>query len=105
MNNLLIILYIIVQCETLLFKLWKKIRLKVFQNKILSQIFGFKRIEIGEWRKLHSKELHSLYHSSSMARVIKSRILRKAGHIARREEGRSAFKISTDKHIGKSLGI
>ena len=48
--------------------------------------------ENGEWRGLHNEELHSLYRSPNIIRVIKSRRLRWAGHVARMEEGRSAFK-------------
>ena len=47
----------------------------------------------GEWRRLHNEELHSLYHLPNIVRVIKSRRLRWAEHVARMEEGRSAFKI------------
>ena len=53
------------------------------------------------WRRLHNEELHSLYHSPNIVRMIKSRRLRSAGHVARMEEGRSAFKILTGKPIGK----
>ena len=68
-------------------------------------VFGPKRDENGEWRRLHNEELHSLYRSPNMIRVIKSRRLRWAGHVARMEEGRSAFKILTGKPTGKrSLG-
>ena len=58
--------------------------------------------ESGEWRRLHNEELHSLYRSPNTVRVIKSRRLRWAGHVARMEEGRSAFRILTDKPTGKS---
>ena len=61
----------------------------------LSRIFGPKRDENGEWRMLHNEELHSLYRSPNILRVIKSRRLRWAGHVARMEEVRSAFKILT----------
>ena len=53
----------------------------------------------GEWRRLHNEELHSLYRSPF--RVIKSRKLRWAGHVARMEKVRSAFKILTGKPTGK----
>jgi len=49
----------------------------------------------------HNEELHSLYRSPNIARVIKSRRLRWAGNVARMEEGRSAFKILTNKPTGK----
>ena len=50
-----------------------------------------------EWRRLHNEELHILYSSQNIVRVIKSRRLRWAGHVARMEKGRSAFKILTGK--------
>ena len=57
--------------------------------------------ENGEWRRVHNEELHSSYRSSNLVRVIKSRRLKWAGHVARMEEGRSAFKILTGKPTGK----
>ena len=54
-------------------------------------IYGPKRDENGKWRRFHNEELHSLYRLPNIVRVIKSR--RWAGHVARMEEGRSAFKI------------
>ena len=57
--------------------------------------------ESREWRRLHNEELHSLYRSSNIVRVIKSRRLRWAGHVARMEEGRSSFKVLTGKRTGK----
>jgi len=59
------------------------------------------RDENGEWRRLHNEELHSFYHAPSIVRVIKSRSLRWGGHVARKEEGRSAFKILTGTPTGK----
>ena len=72
----------------------------------LRQIFGPKRNVNGEWRRLHNEEFHSLYHLPNIVRVIKSRRLRWAGHVAWMEEGRSAFKTLTTKptakrHLGK----
>ena len=64
-------------------------------------VFGPKRDENGEWRWLHNEELHGLYRSPSIVRVIKSRRLRWASHIARMEEGRSAFKILKGTPAGK----
>ena len=58
--------------------------------------------ENGEWRRLHNEELQSLYRSPNRVRVIKSRRLRWAGHVARIEESRSAFKILTGTPTGKT---
>ena len=55
----------------------------------------------GEWRRLHNEELHSLYHSLNILKVIKSRGLRWAGYVARMQESRNAFKILTGKSTGK----
>jgi hypothetical protein len=56
----------------------------VFENRVLRGIIGPKRDEVtGDWRKLHNEELHSLYFSQSIIRMIKSRRLRLAGHVAR----------------------
>jgi hypothetical protein len=50
-------------------------RLRVFENRVLRRIFGTKRNEVvGEWRKLHNKELHDLYSSPGIFRIIKSRM-------------------------------
>ena len=73
----------------------------VIENRILRRIFGFKRDENGEWRRLHNEELNSLYRSPSIVRVIKSSRLRWA--LTRMEEGRSVFKILTGKPTGKIL--
>jgi hypothetical protein len=58
-------------------------RLRVFENRVLRRIFGPKRDEVtGEWRKLHNKELHDLFFSPSIIRIIKSLRMRWAGHVA-----------------------
>jgi hypothetical protein len=67
-------------------------RLKVLENTVL-RIFGPKREEDGSWRKLHNDELHSLYSSPNIVRVIKARRLRWAGHVARTEEGRNVYRV------------
>jgi hypothetical protein len=59
-------------------------RLTVYENKVLWRIFGPKRDEVtGEWRTLHSEELHMLYSSPNIIRQIKSRRMRWTGHVAR----------------------
>ena len=80
-------------CEAWSLTLREECRLRVFVNRILRRIFWPKRGENGEWRRFHNEELYSLYRSPNIVRVIKSRRLRWAGHVARMEEGRSAFKI------------
>jgi hypothetical protein len=74
---------------------------------VLRRIFGPKRDELtGEWRKLHNKELHDLYSSPSIIRIIKSRRMRWAGHVARVGEKRKAFRLLVGKPEGKRpLGI
>jgi hypothetical protein len=58
-------------------------KLRVFENRLLRRIFGPKRDRVtGGWRKLHNKELHNLYSSPSIIRIIKSRMMRWAGHVA-----------------------
>jgi hypothetical protein len=58
-------------------------RLRVFKNRVLSEIFGLRRDEmIGGWRKLHNEELHNLHCSSSIIRIIKSKRMRWARHVA-----------------------
>ena len=66
-------------------------------------MFGTKRDENGEWRRLHNEELHSLYRSPNIRvdRVIEPRRLRWTGHVARMKESRSAFKLLTGKPTGK----
>jgi hypothetical protein len=57
-------------------------RLRVFENRVLRRIFGSKRDEVMKGsRKLHKKELHNLYSSPSIIRMIKSRRMKWAGHI------------------------
>jgi hypothetical protein len=56
-------------------------RLRVFQNRVLREIFGAKRDEDGSWRKFHNDELHNLYSSPNFVSVIKSRRMRWAGHV------------------------
>jgi hypothetical protein len=68
-------------------------RLRVFENRVLREIFGPKREEDGLWRKLHNDELHNLYSSPNIVRVIKSRRMRWAGHVARMEDGRGVYRV------------
>ncbi|KAJ4429429.1 hypothetical protein ANN_21598 [Periplaneta americana] len=77
-------------------------RLRVFENKVLRKIFGAKRDEVtGEWRKLHNAELHALYSSLDIIRNIKSRRLRWAGHVARMDESRNAYRVLVGRPVRK----
>jgi hypothetical protein len=78
-------------------------RLRVFENMVLRRIFGPKRDEVtGEWRRLHNKELHPLHSLPNIIRVIKSRRLRWAGHVARMGKRRGAYKALVGKPEGRS---
>jgi hypothetical protein len=76
-------------------------RLTVFENRGLRKIFGPKRDEDGSWRKFHIDELHSLYSSPNIFRVIKSRRISWAGHVARTGEGRDVYRVLVGRPEGK----
>jgi hypothetical protein len=75
----------------------------VFENRVLRRIFGPKRYEMtGEWRKLHNEELHDLYFSPSIIRIIKSWRMRWTGHVARMGEKMKAYRLLVGKPEGKN---
>jgi transcription termination factor 2 len=76
-------------------------RLRVFENRVLRKIFGPKREEDGSWRTLQNDEFHSLYSSPNMVRMMKSRRMRWAGHVARMEEGRCVYRVLVGRPEGK----
>jgi len=81
-------------CETWSLTSREKRRLRVFENRVLRRIFGPERDEVtGEWRKLHNKELNDVYCSPNIVRVIKSRRMRWAGHVARLGEKKGADRV------------
>jgi hypothetical protein len=83
LDRLAILLHI-ENCETRFQTLREEHILRVFENRVLRRIFGPKRDEVtGEWRKLHSEEFRDLYSSPSIIRIIKSRRMRWADHVAR----------------------
>jgi len=74
----------------------------VFENNVLRRIFGPRRDEVtGEWRRLHNEELNGLYSSPNILRVIKSRRMRWAGHVARMGEERGVYRALVGKSEGK----
>jgi hypothetical protein len=74
----------------------------MFENRMLKKIFGPKRDGVtGGWRKLHNKELYNLYSSPSIIRIIKSRRMRWAGHVARMGEKRNVYRLLVEKPEGK----
>ena len=77
-------------------------RLRVFENRVLRSVFGPKRDEVtGEWIKLHNEELSDLYSLPNIVRVVKSRRMRRAGHVARMGEGRGVHRVLVGKPEGK----
>ena len=78
-------------------------RLRVFENRVLRRIFGPKRDGVtGEWRKLHNEELNDLYSSPNIVRMVKSRRMRWAGHVARVEEERGVRKVLVGETSGET---
>jgi hypothetical protein len=87
--------------ETWSLTLREEHRLRVFENRVLRMIFGLKRKEDGSWRKLHNDEIHSLYSSPNIVRVIQSRRMRWAGHVARKGEGKGVYRVLVGRPKGK----
>ena len=79
----------------------------MFENRVLRRVFGSKRDEVtGEWKKLHNEDLSDLYSLPNIVRVVKSRRMRWAGHVARMGEGRGVHRVLVGKPEGKRpLGI
>jgi hypothetical protein len=74
----------------------------VFENRVLRRIFGPKRDEIiAGWRKLHNEELHDLYSSSYIIRIMKLRRVRWTGHKAHMIEKRNVYMVLVVKPEGK----
>jgi len=89
-------------CETWSLILRKERKLRVFENMVLRRIFGLRRDEVmGEWRRLHNEELSDLYSSPNIMRVIKSRRMRWAGHVACMGEERGVYRVLVGKQEGK----
>jgi len=74
----------------------------VFEIRVLRRVFGSKRDKVTrEWRKLHNEELSDLYSLPIIVRVVKSRRMRWAGHVARMGQGRGVYRVVVGKPEGK----
>ncbi|PNF39555.1 hypothetical protein B7P43_G11082 [Cryptotermes secundus] len=86
-------------CET-----WSLTLREEHRPTVSRRIFGPNRDQVtGGWRKLHNEELHNLYSSPSIIRMIKSRRMRFAGHVARIGEKRNAYRILVGKPQGDNI--
>jgi hypothetical protein len=100
MYKTIILPVVLYGCETCFLTLREEHRLRVFENRVrvLRRIFGPERDEgAGGWRKLHCEELHGLYSSPSIIRVIRARRMRWVGHVACMGEVRGAYNILVGK--------
>ena len=89
-------------CETWSLTVREERKLRVFENVVLRRIFGPRRDEVtGEWKRLHNEELNDLYSSPNIVRVIKSRRMRWAGHVARMGEERWVYRVLVGKPEGR----
>jgi hypothetical protein len=85
-------------CETWSLTLREEHRLRVFENRVLRRIFGLKRDKVtGGWRKLHNVEPRNRNSSRSIIRMIESRRMRLAGHVARMGEKKNAHRTLAGK--------
>jgi len=74
----------------------------MFENRVLRRVFGPKRDEVtGEWRKLHNEELNDLYSLPNIVRVVKSRRIGWAGHVALMGQGRGVYRALVRKPEGR----
>ena len=88
--------------ETLSLTLREERKLRVFENMVLRRIFVPRLDEVtGEWRRLHNEELNDLYCSPNIVRVIKSRRMRWAGHVAHMVEERGLYRVLMGKPVGE----
>jgi hypothetical protein len=98
-QNLPVVLY---HCETWSLTLREEHRLRAFENRVLRSIFGSLRDDVtGGWRKLHNEEFSNLYASPNIIRIIKSRKMRWARHVARMGEKRNTYGLLVGKPEGR----
>ena len=100
--RIIILPVVLYGCETWSLTLREERKLRMFDNIVLRRIFGLWRDEVtGEWKRLHNEELNDLYSSPNIVRVIKSRRMRWAGHVARMGEERGVNRVLVRKPEGK----
>jgi hypothetical protein len=100
--RIIILPVVLYGCEAWSLTLREDRRLKVFEKRVLRRVFGPKRDEvIGERRKLHNEELNDLYSLPDIVRVVKSRRMKWAGHVARMGDGRVVHMLLVGKPEGK----
>jgi hypothetical protein len=88
-------------CETWSLTIREEYKLRVFENRVLRRIFGPKRDGVtGGRRKLHNEELHNLYSSPSVIRIIKSRKIKWAEHVARKGKKRNVYRLLAGRPEG-----
>ena len=98
----IILSVVLYKCETWSLTLREERRLRVFEKILLRKLFGPKRDEMtGECRRLHNEELNDLYSLPNIVRVVKSRRMRWAGHVARMKEDRGVHRVLVGKPEGK----
>jgi hypothetical protein len=102
LHKTIILPVVLYWCKTWPLTLREEHRLRVFENRVLRRISGPNWDEMmGEWRKLHKEELRDLYFSPSIVRIIKSRRMRWAGHVARKRLKRNVYMLFVGKPEGK----
>jgi hypothetical protein len=101
--RIIILPVVLYGCETWSLTLRDERRLRVFEKRVLRRVFGHKRDEVTEeWRKLHNEELSDLYSLPNIVRVVNSRRMRWAGHVARMGEGRVVHRVLVGKPEGNT---
>jgi hypothetical protein len=101
LRRIIILPVVFYECETWSLTLREDLRLRVIENRVLRTIFEPKRDEVTrKWIKLHNDKLHDLYSSPTIVRVIKSRRMRWAGHVARTGKRRGIYMMLVGKPEG-----
>ena len=99
----IILTVVLYGCEAWSLSAREERKLRVFENMVLRRIFGPRRDDVtGDWRRLHNEELNGLYSSPNIVRVIKSRRMRWAAHVALKGEERGAYRLLVGKPEGKN---